>query len=98
MAWQVYMIICDDGSLYTGITTDPRRRFAQHATGCGAKYFRGRRPLQLVYVEDGHSRSSATVREAEIKRLSRVAKQLLVASTGSTIQTAEPSATDLQRG
>lgn len=75
--WQVYIILCSDSSLYTGITTDPARRLRQHATGRGAKYFRGRRPEQLLYLETGHTRSSAGRREAEIKRLTRAGKCLL---------------------
>ena len=80
MNWHIYIILCSDDSLYTGITTDPQRRFGEHARGRGAKYFRGRPPLRIVYLEGGHSRSSATRREAEIKRLPRTAKQLLCAS------------------
>lgn len=76
--WQIYIILCSDNSLYTGITTDIERRFRQHATGRGAKYFRGRQPLALVYLEKGHSRSSAGRREAEIKRMKRDEKQLLI--------------------
>lgn len=80
MNWQVYMILSDDDSLYTGISIDPLRRFAEHASGRGARFFRGRKPLRLVYLESGHSRSSATIREAEIKRLPRPAKQTLILS------------------
>ena len=78
--WQVYIILCTDNSLYTGITTDVERRFAQHAAGTGAKYFRGHSPRQLVYLECGHDRSSASRREAEIKRLRPVDKRRLVTS------------------
>ncbi len=81
MSWQVYIILCSDDSLYTGITTDVERRFAQHLAGTGAKYFRGRSPRQLVYLEDGHDRSSASRREAEIKRLRPIDKRLLIASS-----------------
>ena len=81
MNWTVYMIRCSDNSLYTGITTDLQRRFGQHAFGRGAKYFRGRQPLQVVYQESCHTRSSAATREVEIKSLSRGAKQALI-STG----------------
>ena len=76
--WQVYIILCSDGSLYTGITTDIERRFHQHATGGGAKYFRGRQPTEVVYLEDGHSRSSAASRESAIKCLGRGDKLVLV--------------------
>ncbi len=77
MNWQVYIIRCSDGSLYTGITTDLARRFRQHAEGRGAKYFRGRRPEQLLYRETGHTRSTASRREAEIKALTHAGKCLL---------------------
>ena len=78
MNWQVYIILCSDNSLYTGITTDMERRFRQHQEGRGAKYFRGRQPLQVVYLENGHCRSSATRREAQIKAMNRTDKTLLV--------------------
>ena len=78
--WQVYIILCSDQSLYTGITNDMARRLAQHQAGEGAKYFRGRRPLKVVYLEGDHDRSSASRREAEIKRLSRAQKLRLIAS------------------
>lgn len=79
MNWQVYIILCSDGSLYTGITTDAERRFAQHLAGTGAKYFRGRAPLRLVYQENGHDRSSASRREVEIKGLRAQEKRRLIA-------------------
>lgn len=69
--WSVYMILCSDSSLYTGITTDVDRRFHQHASQKGAKYFRSRRPERIVFVEAGHSRASASRREAAIKKLKR---------------------------
>ena len=74
------MILCSDDSLYTGITTDVARRLQQHATRRGARYFRGRRPREIVYLENGHSRSTASRREALIKQLSRAAKQELIGS------------------
>jgi putative endonuclease len=85
MNWQVYIILCTDNSLYTGITTDIERRFAQHRTGTGAKYFRGHAPQQLVYLEEGHDRSSASRREAEIKKLRTDDKRRLIASPGNLI-------------
>jgi putative endonuclease len=78
MDWQVYIVICSDDSLYTGITTDLQRRFDQHASGRGARYFRGRQPIEVVYSENGHTRSTATRRELEIKKLSRADKQILI--------------------
>lgn len=80
MTWYVYIILCSDNSLYTGITTNPARRFRQHADGCGAKYFRGRRPLGIVYLEVGHTRSSAGSRELEIKGMTHSDKSALVAA------------------
>jgi putative endonuclease len=78
--WSLYIIEASDASLYTGITTDVERRFDEHSRGPrGARYFNGRNPLRIVYREDGHNRSSASRREAEIKKLSRIAKQQLIA-------------------
>lgn len=81
--WLVYILLCSDNSLYTGITTDLERRFRQHAEGGGAKYFRGRQPLRVVYREDGHSRSSASQREARIKAMTRPEKDLLLSQQKS---------------
>jgi len=82
MTWTVYVIRCNDDSLYTGVTTDLERRLDEHANGRrGAKYFNGRRPLAVVYAETGHDRSSACRREAAIKRLSRADKLKLVDAT-----------------
>jgi putative endonuclease len=80
MSWLVYIIRCSDDSLYTGITTDLQRRFDQHASGRGAKYFRGRRPLEVVYREGGHTRSAASRRELKIKDLERAGKDVLISS------------------
>jgi len=80
MNWQVYMIRCSDNSLYTGISTDAARRLEQHAARRGARYFRGRRPRELVYLESGHNRSSASRREAVIKLLKRPEKEGLIVS------------------
>ena len=77
--WSVYIILGSDESLYTGITTDIERRFEEHRTGKkGAKYFNGRQPVSVVFRETGHSRSSASRREAEIKGFSREHKQKLI--------------------
>ena len=85
MHWQVYILLCSDGSLYTGISTDVKRRFAQHATGSGAKYFRGRSPGRIVYLESGHNRSSASCREMVIKKLRLTEKHALIASAQNQI-------------
>lgn len=79
MNWTVYIIRCDDDSLYTGITTDLDRRFLEHlGQPRGAKYFKGRKPLEVVYVENGHTRSTASRREAAIKKLHRDEKLKLI--------------------
>ena len=86
MNWSVYIILCSDDSLYTGITTDVARRFAQHSAGTGAKYFRGRTPRRVVYLERGHDRSSSSRREVAIKKLRLNAKQQLIASAINQIE------------
>ena len=81
MKWSVYIIEADDNSYYTGITTDVERRFAEHSSSpLGAKFFNGRTPLKVVYQEGGHTRSTASKREAEIKKLTRMQKQNFLAS------------------
>jgi putative endonuclease len=82
--WKVYLILCSDGTLYAGITTDMERRFQQHASGKGAKYFRGRRPERVVYLENNHNRSSASKREAQIKEMNRAQKDRLVSVYSAT--------------
>ncbi len=79
--WSVYIILCSDNTFYTGISNDVQRRLQQHASHLGAKYFRGRQPQKLVYVENGHDRSSASQREAEIKKLKRTQKERLIVSS-----------------
>lgn len=76
--WKLYILRCADGSLYTGITTDIEKRFAAHNAGKGAKYTRGRGPLELVYSENCESHSAALKREIEIKTLTRDEKLKLV--------------------
>lgn len=79
--WYVYIVCCNDGTLYTGITTDLERRIASHNSGKGgAKYTRSRRPVSLVYAEPAASRSEAAKREYDIKQLPLPEKCLLVAS------------------
>jgi putative endonuclease len=79
MAWYVYIIRASDDSLYTGITTDVSRRFNEHCSGKkGARYFRGRKPLEVVYTEAHPDRGSALRREAVIKKLTRVGKMDLI--------------------
>ncbi len=80
------MIQCDDDSLYTGISNNVARRLQQHASARGAKYFRGRRPQALVYLEEGHDRSTASRREAEIKKMQRVQKQQLIGQMADPVR------------
>jgi putative endonuclease len=74
----VYVVRCRDDTLYTGYTTDVERRVREHDAGEGAKYTRGRTPVELVHVERFDSKSRAMSREYEIKQLSRSRKEDLV--------------------
>lgn len=76
--WYVYILRCNDGSLYTGSTDDVQRRLAVHNSGKGAKYTRGRRPVELVYSEELENCSSALKREYAIKQLTRQEKMQLI--------------------
>jgi len=78
--WYLYLIKCHDGSLYTGITADVARRFAehQHDKGAGAKYLRGRGPLVLVFQKKLGSRSLALSVERKVKKLSKAKKEELI--------------------
>ncbi len=80
VAWLVYILCCGDGTLYTGITVDVEARLAAHRRGKGARYTRGRGPLQLVYLRRARDYSDALGWEADIKRLSRAAKLDLISS------------------
>ena len=75
--WFVYLLHCGDGSLYCGITDDVLRRLEAHRSGKGAKYTRGRGPLELVYTEPCDSYCAALKREAAIKKLKRPEKLAL---------------------
>lgn len=76
--WKLYILRCGDGTLYTGITTDVEKRLEAHRTGKGAKYTRGRGPLELVYREECGDHSVALKRELEIKKLPREEKKKLI--------------------
>jgi len=84
--WSVYIIQCTNDSLYTGITNNIQRRFSQHLNKCGAKYFYGHTPKKVVYIENGHTRSSASRREAAIKKQSRAEKFHLIVSETNEVQ------------
>ena len=79
--YYVYLLRCGDGTLYTGFTNDLARRLAAHNAGRGAKYTRGRRPVELVYWESFSNKSSALRREYAIKQLSRRQKLTLIQSS-----------------
>ena len=78
MAWYIYILRCGDDTLYTGITDDVEKRLAAHRAGKGAKYTRGRGPLELVYTEEVPDKSTALKREAAIKKMSRKEKLEMV--------------------
>ena len=78
MAAFVYMLRCKDGSLYTGWTNDLEHRLAKHNSGRGAKYTRGRGPLELVYSEELPDKEAALRRECAIKKLRREQKLALL--------------------
>jgi predicted GIY-YIG superfamily endonuclease len=78
--WSVYIVRCGDGTLYTGIATDVRRRIAEHARRGrrGAKYLRGRGPLRLVFVRAIGERGRALRIESRIKKLPKARKEALI--------------------
>jgi len=80
-SWVVYIIVSSDDKLYTGISNNPARRWHAHNhTKQAAKFFRGRTPKKLAYLEKGYNRSSASQREVQIKKLSRQKKLQLLDS------------------
>ena len=78
--WSLYIVRCNNGSLYTGITTDVERRFNEHQSSSikSAKYLRGKGPLTLVFREVIGNRSEASIAEARVKKLSRTEKDSLI--------------------
>lgn len=75
--WKLYILRCGDGTLYTGITTDVQSRLEVHRSGKGAKYTRGRGPLELAYCEECGTHSDALKREIAIKALTKEEKERL---------------------
>lgn len=75
----VYILRCGDGTLYTGYAVDLQQRCAAHNAGRGARYTAGRRPVRVVYSESCDSVSEALRREHALKRLTRAAKETLIA-------------------
>ena len=76
--WYLYILRCGDGSLYTGITTDVPARLEVHRCGKGAKYTRGRGPLEVVYTEECENHSTALKRELAVKALPREEKEKMI--------------------
>lgn len=76
--WQLYLLRCGDGTLYTGIALDAQKRLLAHQKGRGAKYTRGRGPLKLVYTEACANHSEALKRELEVKAMTREEKEALI--------------------
>lgn len=81
--YYVYVLRCRDDTLYTGYTTDVERRVREHNAGDGAKYTRGRTPVQVCYVESYGTRSRALGRERAIKQLTRAQKERLIENNGN---------------
>ena len=81
--WWVYVVRCADGTLYTGVTTAVARRVGEHNAGTASKYTRSRRPVKLVYRTRAAGRGLALRREAAIKKLTRRAKDALIAGRAS---------------
>ncbi|MBN7116909.1 GIY-YIG nuclease family protein [Ectopseudomonas oleovorans] len=79
-AWFVYLVRAANGALYCGISDDPQRRFAQHQSGKGARFFHTSPALALAYIEACAGKGDALRRERAIKRLSKVAKEALILS------------------
>lgn len=76
--WNVYILLCEDGTLYTGITNNLDKRIADHKKGIGGRYTRSHKPIKIVYKEELKNRSLALKREAEIKKLSREKKLKMI--------------------
>ena len=76
--WYLYILKCGDGTLYTGIATDVQKRLEMHRSGKGAKYTRGRGPLELVHSEECENHSQALKRECDVKKLTKEQKQQLI--------------------
>ena len=84
MSHHIYILKCADGTYYTGYTTDVERREEEHNTGVGARYTRGRAPVEVVYTEAYSSQSAAMKREYAIKQFTRTQKERLVTCSDDT--------------
>lgn len=89
MSYSLYILRCADGSLYTGITLDVSRRLEEHRNGVrGAKYLRGRTPVELVFEQPAGDRAAALRLEHRVKRLSKDEKEALIGGDLSPLQSA----------
>ncbi len=76
--WVVYIILCSDGTLYTGITNNLEKRLLAHSLGTGAKYTRGRGPFEVLYQENVSNKNNALSRESQIKKFTKIKKYSLI--------------------
>ena len=83
--WYVYILLCRGNSYYIGITNNLERRFKDHQEGKGGAYTKSHKPIRLVYSEPHPDRSSALKREIQLKKLSRIKKEKLVAEIKITL-------------
>lgn len=74
VVWFVYILLCSDNSLYTGMTNDPDKRLARHQSGKGGNYTRSHKPLKMIFKEEFATKSEALKREIEIKSWNRAKK------------------------
>jgi putative endonuclease len=89
--WYVYIVLCRDNTLYTGITNSLERRIQAHnSKKCGAKYTSSRRPVQLVYFEPADSKSGALKREYQVRTLHSKKKRELILSSYKDLKNAHP--------
>ena len=72
--WSVYILLCEDDSLYTGISDNPERRFLDHKNGKGGRYTRSHKPSKIIYIEELPTKNDALKRERQIKGWSREKK------------------------
>jgi len=80
-SWWVYLLRCNDNSLYAGVTTDIHRRINEHNNSkLGAKYTRARRPVRIAYLEKADNKSNACKREYQIRHLNKLKKEQLVSN------------------
>ena len=76
--WSLYILKCSDGSFYTGITNNLERRFKMHQAGKASRYTRSHGPVEMLYSETCGDRSSALIRECEVKEWSRKKKEAMI--------------------